>query len=160
VADHTANLRSLISESLSQEKLRSRLELNCNEQLKPLQNTIKPSHGLGMMRSSVSLIAVTLGTASVALVEHFLLQIQRAVLMDPNFNTTFYLQKISKHQERQFLAKFFTQELDFREQNHRFINISGLREGRAAHQRRLLLPALPWTPAGDMIFYTRDGVSS
>ena len=47
------------------------------------------------MRSSVSLIAVTLGTADVALVEHLLLQIQRAVLMDPNFNTKFYLQKIS-----------------------------------------------------------------
>ena len=46
------------------------------------------------MRSSVSLIAVTLGTADVVLVEHLLLQIQRAVLMDPNFNTKFYLQKI------------------------------------------------------------------
>ena len=44
------------------------------------------------MRSSVSLIAVNLGTAGVALVEHFL-QIQRA--MDPNCNTKFYFQKIS-----------------------------------------------------------------
>jgi hypothetical protein len=49
-----------------------------------------------MMRSSVSLIAVTLGTAGGTLVEHFLVE--------------------------QFRAKFFMQD------------------GRAAHQRRLLLP--------------------
>jgi hypothetical protein len=41
-----------------------------------------------MMRSSVSLIAVTLGTAGGTLVEHFLLE----------------------HQERQFRAKFFVQD--------------------------------------------------